>query len=88
MPGFLPPSLRVPGQDFFLVLEGLIVAAAFVTTGLDDCTSPVVQSPPWRAPFALSNEVRSVTNNSLRCSIRVRHSLLLIRNPLRRGTAN
>ena len=41
-----------------------------------------------RAPFALPNEVRSPTNNSLRFSIRVKHSLLLIRKPLRRGTAN
>ena len=41
--------VRMSGQDFFLVLEGLIVAVAFITTGLNDCTSPMVQSPPCRA---------------------------------------
>ena len=40
--------VRVPGQDFFLVLEGLIVAVAFITTGFNDCSSPMVQSPPWQ----------------------------------------
>jgi hypothetical protein len=78
--------VRAPGQDFFLVLHRFLVAVAFPAGCLDNRTAPVVSSAPFEAPFALPDEVCHLTNGLLYVSIRVRHSLLLIRKS-GRGTA-
>jgi hypothetical protein len=70
-----------PEQDFFLIVYGFIVASKVLSVLLENRTPPMVLSLPFRAPFALPDEVCRLTDSFLCVSIRVRHSSLQTCSP-------